>query len=100
MTSCHIAAVECPAASDIAYAQKFGEGRSFDDVITYVCDPGLQLTTQDTYRLTDGETAKTVRCQQNETWTETVLSCERKTWTNIIHITFSLPVHVLHVRTS
>ena len=70
--------VQCPSPPTALHGSQSGVGRRFGDVITYRCDPGRQLNSDDTYRLTDGRTETTIVCQQNETWSQNVVSCERK----------------------
>ena len=70
-------AVQCPQPNEIQHGTKLGNGRGYNDVITYECWPERQPVTNDQYRLTDGETAKSIICQQNETWSDVVVSCER-----------------------
>ena len=69
--------VQCPPPPIIQHGTHSGVGRQYGDVIMYRCDPERQLSSDDTYRLTDGRTETSTVCQQNEMWSESELSCQR-----------------------
>ena len=68
----YLPAIDCGAAESVIDASlTFSNGTRLDAVTTYECDDGL--------RFWDGHVVKSIRCSENEAWSETGLDCLGKT---------------------
>ena len=91
--------MQCAEAPHVQHGTQHGSGRSYGDVIAYECSPGHQLNDADDgdrYRLTDGRTETSIVCQQNEQWSESEVSCQRK---SIVKRYLQLKVMYMHTCT-
>ena len=64
------AEITCPPLPNVTDAEKIGDSRNFEAVVTFTCQPGL--------RMESGLTEMSITCQGNGQWDKTPTSCAGK----------------------